>query len=317
MSKPFRNPEWFRFYATAWRTSEAVADMSMAQVGVYLTMLVMAWEGGTCSLPDDPVKIARMSGRADVSPDDVRDVKNACWVPHPEEPGRVINPKLWECHLEATERSRAAVEKAKKSHAPESRRSAVAVPQLCQSSADALPMQSHGTATALQQLCNSTATAELQHCEKEEEIEIEKEINPPTPQGGLRACADAGAREAGDVPKPKAKRAGEHEAFPAFWAAYPEGKRLNRKGAAKSYNAAVETSSPEAILEGLELWKRGKQWANDGGQYIPHPTTFLNQRRFETPPQAANSAANNYGSKPHVYRQAPLPPSEETVELPF
>ena len=37
----------------------------------------------------------------------------------------------------------------------------------------------------------------------------------------------------------------------------------------------------EKILRALGEQKRSRQWTRDGGEFIPHPATWLHQRRFE------------------------------------
>ena len=34
-------------------------------------------------------------------------------------------------------------------------------------------------------------------------------------------------------------------------------------------------------MDGLRRQKDSVQWQRDGGKYIPHPSTWLNQRRWE------------------------------------
>jgi hypothetical protein len=35
------------------------------------------------------------------------------------------------------------------------------------------------------------------------------------------------------------------------------------------------------ICAAVERWKKSEQWTHDGGQFIPHPATWLNQHRWE------------------------------------
>lgn len=121
--------------------------------------------------------------------------------------------------------------------------------------------------------------------EKERELEKEKnkKQNPPPPPGGQR------------------KYSAE---FDEFWEAYP---RKTGKGEAwkrwKKINPGVELRAK--MLWALEAQKRSHDWLKDNGQYIPHPSTWLNQDRWEDelpmagqgPPAAAPKAApdNPYG----------------------
>lgn len=65
--------------------------------------------------------------------------------------------------------------------------------------------------------------------------------------------------------------------FDQFWAAYP--RKVNKAGALKSFKKTGV--SLDVILKALENHKRSAQWKKDGGAFIPHPTTWLNQRRWE------------------------------------
>lgn len=69
----------------------------------------------------------------------------------------------------------------------------------------------------------------------------------------------------------------EPSSFDAFWSAYP---RKVGKGAAmvswKKFKPPID-----AVLAAL-AWQVGtEQWQKNGGQYIPNPATYLNQRRWE------------------------------------
>lgn len=68
--------------------------------------------------------------------------------------------------------------------------------------------------------------------------------------------------------------------FEAFWKAYP---RKEKKQDAKKAFMKLKPSEDlfKAIMAGLENHKKSKQWTRDGGQYIPHPTSWLNGKRWE------------------------------------
>ena len=42
----------------------------------------------------------------------------------------------------------------------------------------------------------------------------------------------------------------------------------------------VDNSLFEIIMEALENQKKSRQWTDKKGQFIPHPTTWLNQERW-------------------------------------
>lgn len=68
--------------------------------------------------------------------------------------------------------------------------------------------------------------------------------------------------------------------FEGFWKAYP--KKIG-KGAAQKAWGKVRPSQGliSQILGAVEIQKQCEQWQKDGGQYIPNPATWLNQKRWE------------------------------------
>lgn len=74
------------------------------------------------------------------------------------------------------------------------------------------------------------------------------------------------------ISKDKVKK----EGFEDFWKSYP--KKVNKKEAITSFN---KISIPlDTILKAIEKQKKSDQWLKDGGQYIPYPSTWLNQERW-------------------------------------
>jgi len=73
---------------------------------------------------------------------------------------------------------------------------------------------------------------------------------------------------------------GKKEEYPSdferFWSAYPVKKK--KKEALKAWNKAKQDLPPiDDLVEIVEKNKRlNKQWLKDGGQFIPHPATWLN-----------------------------------------
>lgn len=80
------------------------------------------------------------------------------------------------------------------------------------------------------------------------------------------------------------KGAGYPPAFEQFWAAYP---RRVGKGAASKAWAHIPAGTLPAILEALQWQRQCEQWTKDGGQYVPHPATYLNSKRWEDDKSAA------------------------------
>ena len=97
-----------------------------------------------------------------------------------------------------------------------------------------------------------------------QEPEPRTNIIPPTPKGD-------------EVRKAK-KQEQFSEDFMAFWQAYP---RKTGKGAA--WKAWRNASLPklEVILNAIRKARQSPDWLKERGAFIPHPSTWLNQARWE------------------------------------
>lgn len=79
--------------------------------------------------------------------------------------------------------------------------------------------------------------------------------------------------------------------FDEFWAAYP--RKTGKKPSHDKFDAIIR-AKPDVfadIMRGLAIDKQSDQWLRDGGQFIPHPSTYLKQERW------ADAIAN---AKPYV-----------------
>ena len=83
--------------------------------------------------------------------------------------------------------------------------------------------------------------------------------------------------------------------FTDFWEAYP--KKVGKQEAEKAFRKAFPVGDEHNVtIPAIERHKRSAQWTKDGGQFIPNPATWLNQKRWEdelTPATAAPSPANS------------------------
>lgn len=80
--------------------------------------------------------------------------------------------------------------------------------------------------------------------------------------------------------KPERKQFTYSDKFLVFWSAYP--RKVGKGDAAKSFDKAMVEDNLEAVLEAIEKCKKTSQWQDI--KYIPHPATWLNQRRWEDEP---------------------------------
>jgi hypothetical protein len=68
--------------------------------------------------------------------------------------------------------------------------------------------------------------------------------------------------------------------FELFWSAYPNKKAKGR--ALVAWNK-INGGRPEVslMIDKLSAQKKTVEWTKENGQYIPHPSTWLNDRRWE------------------------------------
>lgn len=67
------------------------------------------------------------------------------------------------------------------------------------------------------------------------------------------------------------------EGFERFWKAYP--RKIGKGAAIKAWKRA-KLPDLESILLAVEQQARSEQWTKDGGQFIPHAATWINQTRW-------------------------------------
>jgi hypothetical protein len=70
--------------------------------------------------------------------------------------------------------------------------------------------------------------------------------------------------------------------FERFWLAYPNKK--NKAGARKAFaklKLVDNDARIQSMRDGLARQKQSREWLKDGGEYIPHASTWLNGARWE------------------------------------
>ena len=82
----------------------------------------------------------------------------------------------------------------------------------------------------------------------------------------------------------KIKSKGEtSDDFEKFWSAYP--RKVGKKAAWTKWRLLnPDDGLVETILSAVAKQAESSQWHKDGGAFIPHPTTWLNQGRWEDEP---------------------------------
>lgn len=72
----------------------------------------------------------------------------------------------------------------------------------------------------------------------------------------------------------------DHPLFDKFWLVYP--RHVNKQAAKKAFEKINPNEELLGImLNAIEKQKQSAQWNENGGQYIPHPATWLNGHRWE------------------------------------
>jgi hypothetical protein len=99
--------------------------------------------------------------------------------------------------------------------------------------------------------------------------------------------------------------------FDRFWNAYP--RKVGKPSAQRTWrtvwkklNLGRVPTLMQQILAGIERWKQTEQWQVE--TYIPHPATFLNDRRWEDdPPATEHSRESAVGRSPQPRGEIQLP----------
>ena len=69
-------------------------------------------------------------------------------------------------------------------------------------------------------------------------------------------------------------------AFDLFWDAYP--RKTGKQDAIKAFQRLNPNDAlMQTIIGAIDRQKLSPQWTKDGGQFIPHPATWINGRRWE------------------------------------
>lgn len=104
------------------------------------------------------------------------------------------------------------------------------------------------------------------------EGEEEEEITPYNPPPG----------DPGKKSQKSRSPSSQEVAFEEFWKNYP--RKVGKAAAKKSW--LKKPPDLATVIAALEWQSKQEQWTRGGGQFIPHPSTWLNQERWadEKPP---------------------------------
>lgn len=90
------------------------------------------------------------------------------------------------------------------------------------------------------------------------------------------------------TPKTEAKPDAQECRFAEFWTQYP--KKVGKKAAQNSWRRIKPDAALfERIMQAITAAKASDQWNREGGRFIPNPSTWLNQGRWDDELPAAGA----------------------------
>lgn len=128
----------------------------------------------------------------------------------------------------------------------------------------------------------------------------EEEKNPGIPLGIPTVDADKNRLDKNRLDKSTVHSDKPNDdGFNTFWAAYPrkEGKKTAQAAWAKIKNPDIDL-----ILDAISKQKKTIQWTKEKGSFIPHPTTWLNQERWNDDVDIEVKKLSAEGREVHDYK---------------
>ena len=108
--------------------------------------------------------------------------------------------------------------------------------------------------------------------------------NPPRPKTSRKVSEVEVSREDQNHTPPRHKSGAREDVFATFWMLYP--KKVGKGAASRAWKAIKEKPTALALKTALDWQCSSDQWTKDAGQYVPNPSTYLNQARWLDEPQA-------------------------------
>ncbi len=79
--------------------------------------------------------------------------------------------------------------------------------------------------------------------------------------------------------------------FEEWWRSYP--RKVGKPKALAAWGRKIKTNDLQTVIEGTRLWVEYYSAEKTEPQFIPHPTTFLNEERFRDTPPARKTVARD------------------------
>lgn len=112
--------------------------------------------------------------------------------------------------------------------------------------------------------------------------EAKKQAKPAETNATERNRTQAERKQTPDKDKDKDKNTNtvdQPDGFDSFWSAYP--KKVGKPAALKAFRSARINGHLPEVLADIEDKAGSEAWTKAGGQFVPNPATYLNQRRWE------------------------------------
>lgn len=251
---------YFQFYASDWLGSNRRAAMSLEQQGAYINLLARQWADPTCSLPDDDVVLARLSELGQGWLDNGCLLVRECFPKHPTLEGRIANARLLKLRAEYD----AWVEKSRRGG-----RKSAAIKKL---------QKAKGGSELVQGWLVNGKKKERKEVPRKER----KKKPSPSPSSNSKTPLN-----------PPRGKSPQEQAFDEWWSVWPSGKKVGKQAAWKAYKAAVKRICTDRDCEpdGAYRHLQERLAAFVGtpkclGPYCPHPSTWLNEGRYDDDPSA-------------------------------
>jgi len=117
---------------------------------------------------------------------------------------------------------------------------------------------------------------------RQRERDLLGDTQSPEESRGVTQCHDRGEESREE------KKENTPPGFALFWDSWPKSDRKQARGKClQAWKKAKAEADAALIVAHVERMKAGP-WRKDGGQYIPAPMTYLNQRRWEGADASAN-----------------------------
>lgn len=239
------------------------------EFGVYLRLLIVSWRTPHCELPADDALIAKYARcslrrwekiKATILP--FFHVKN----------GKLRQKRLRKERLFQIKVSRSQALRAKKRWKSEKISAASNTMGEIDNSRKPLKPNNSAYAGAMPESClPSPSPSPSLRKEREEDLKVFQEKETP---GTIHT-----ATVTSDPEKPSTlKPALIASAFEAWWKAYP--RRTGKGAALKAYTSALKRASPDELMAGARTFSEWVERNEKPPQYVPHPSTWLNQDRW-------------------------------------